>query len=402
MTMMTKPKRIRTEHKGIYFNEKTEKYDVKACYTAYDPASGKNVYRQKWAYNVDTMDEALSVLAGLREQYDTPREEGVTLSDALNLWESKANAQNLSPVTIANTHAQFKIICRILPPEMDVSQINEDVYYEFASKCRSMGYSDETIAIVNASLRKLINLCYRKRLIRENVLDYCDNIRTTKKCDYRTIPRSAYHSLDTYFAGHEDPRADPVNCFKYRLLLSLLYHAGIRIGEAMALTYEDLESCSYVDNGRHVEGTRLRVNKSYVSRLKLTKVPKNYKSRHVPLPARTAALYAEAIARHLSGGGIITDRIFTMTYSPIDKALKRACAACGLPAYTCHEFRHTYVSYLISRGVPISVIERVSGDTQQTILSRYSHCFADADSMVWSVVNDLDQCDQGDGSFDHF
>ena len=69
--------------------------------------------------------------------------------------------------------------------------------------------------------------------------------------------------------------------------------------------------------------------------------------------------------------------------------LEKACKACNLPKYTCHEFRHTFISNLIKNNVPLPVIEKVSGDTQQTILERYSHMFESDEVMVLLTMQSL-------------
>lgn len=55
----------------------------------------------------------------------------------------------------------------------------------------------------------------------------------------------------------------------------------------------------------------------------------------------------------------------------------------------CHEFRHTFISNLIKEGVPLPVIEKVSGDTQETILKRYSHMFESDEVMVLIALENV-------------
>ena len=60
------------------------------------------------------------------------------------------------------------------------------------------------------------------------------------------------------------------------------------------------------------------------------------------------------------------------------------CRKTGIPHCSCHSFRHTFISNLIRKGVPLPVIEKVSGDTQKTIFERYSHMFEDDDLADWA------------------
>ena len=363
------------------------------------------------------------------------KKNGVTLSMAWELWENKAIAQNLSPVTILNNKDQFRMITKSIPADTLIGDITEDDYYEFAVKSRSLGYSEETIMLINGTLRKLINLCYKRQLINDNILTHCDNIRTVKKEDYRVISFEEYTMIDAYLEEKASSRAG--NNDYYRFLFALLYYTGIRIGEAMALTYDDFKAFTYASGNTMKSGYRMSITKSYVSKLGIVKVPKNFKFRQIPVVSHPAELFekykeghegvsvvshpAELYEKYREGhegisgtsgcsrpdhhgkdkgsragricekdrAGCSSGRICPVTYTPIDNALKCACADLGLPAYHLHEFRHSYISYLISKNIPLSVIEKLSGDTQNTILTRYSHCFGNGESAVIDALEEL-------------
>jgi hypothetical protein len=44
---------------------------------------------------------------------------------------------------------------------------------------------------------------------------------------------------------------------------------------------------------------------------------------------------------------------------------------------------------LIKKNIPLTVIEKVSGDNQNTILKRYSHMFESDEVMILSALQDL-------------
>ena len=128
-------------------------------------------------------------------------------------------------------------------------------------------------------------------------------------------------------------------------------------------------------------------HKSYDSALKLTKDTKNHKVRQIPLARQTQLLFIPFRKNHFNSGGSAKDRIFPISQGATDHAIKWTCLKAELPPYRCHEFRHTFISNLIKNHIPLPVIERVSGDTQQTILNRYSHMFLQDEMIVWDVLN---------------
>ena len=135
----------------------------------------------------------------------------------------------------------MRMIYQFLPEDTKIKDITEDVYYKFASDCREYGYSDESLHSINATFRKLINLVYKKKLISENILHTADNIKTKQKEDYRVISKEEFDKIDEYFGTNEFWRLGVNNYPKYRLLFNVLYYTGLRIGEAIALTYNDFE-----------------------------------------------------------------------------------------------------------------------------------------------------------------
>lgn len=89
---------------------------------------------------------------------------------------------------------------------------------------------------------------------------------------------------------------------------------------------------------------------------------------------------------HVSGGGNREEKVFDWDHGACSMMIKKACREVGIQEYSCHSFRHTYISNLIRQCVPIAVIEQVSGDTQETILKRYSHMFRGDEGLVLEAL----------------
>ena len=397
-------KRTKTKYKNIYFNESTKKYDVKYNFSVYDPVTGKNKYSSKWKYNLNTITEAKQELANLQVGGVKAQDKDITLEGAVELWKLKARANNYSQVTIDNTDEHMRMIYQFISKDFKVKNITEDVYYSFCSSIRNYGYSEETLYSLNSCFRKLINLCYKKKLITDNPLHTADNMRTEKKDNSdKLIPHDDYLEIKDYFKTHNFIRLGVNNYPLYEFLFCLLYYSGLRIGEALALSWLDFEEFSYYSkreekpvriapsssHGTHLEGLRVIVNKAYVSDIKLIKSPKNLKHRKIPLHADVQRLYYRLKNTHLQKGGNLKDRIFNFEHGAVQHMLEKACKDIGLQKYTSHCFRHTFISNLIKYGVPLPVIEKVSGDTQATILERYSNMFESDELMILNAFNNL-------------
>ena len=398
--------RKKTKTNCVYLNTKTKKYDVKYNFKVYNPETNKNDYKAEWITGLETIEAAKKALAARRTEARKKEDTDITLEGAYKLWEIEAKAIPYSPVTISNTRQHCGMIYQFLPKTTKIKDITENTYYKLASECREHGYSEETLKSLNATFRKLINLCYRKKLVNENILNHSKNIKTGNKDDYRLIPKEDFDLIDNYLKNNKFVRLGVNNYPLHRLLFNILYYTGARIGEVLALTYNDFEEFSYYsrseDDGRrlvpssskdtkakHLKGLRVKITKAYVSDFKLTKDTKNVKHRTIPLAPAVERLYYRARETHKQSGGDMTDKIFNWGHGASDQMLKKACRVQNIPAYHCHEFRHTFISTLINKGVPLPVIERVSGDTQATIIERYSHLFEADEVMILNAMNDI-------------
>ena len=399
-----KVKRTKTKHPGIYYNESTYRYDVKYNYTEYDVLQGKNVYKSKWVYGLPLLKDAQAALADMKANGVKEKETELTFGGALELWKREAVADNLSPITIRNTEQHFLALSKYLPAMVKMKDITIEMYKDTLNKCRADGYSEESLHSYNATFRKLINIAYSKGYIKQNILTGQKNFRTETKKEYRLVTADEYRMLDEYFAAGGFERNGVDNFKEYRLLFSVLYFTGLRIGEALALTYEDFESFDYYPKGKgpsiwvavspedtkapHLRGKRIKIKKSYATKSKQIRGTKNRKERTVPINDaidyrlgrinNTAAYQSDPKKRR--------ERLFPWTDGAVNATLARACENLGLERITCHAFRHTYISNLIRMGVPLPVIEKVSGDTQATILKRYSHMFEQDERLVLEAL----------------
>jgi integrase/recombinase XerD len=152
-----------------------------------------------------------------------------------------------------------------------------------------------------------------------------------------------------------------------RFLLSLLRGAGLRIGEALGLRHED------IDARQRVIAVRQRPN--------VNRACAKTWSREVPAAAALIRLYSDYL--HEEYGPLDCDYVFVnlwgepvgqpMGYASVDRLVRRLRARTGIQ-FTPHEFRHTYATYLLRRGVPSEVVQHLLGHASvSTTIDTYSH-----------------------------
>ena len=136
-----------------------------------------------------------------------------------------------------------------------------------------------------------------------------------------------------------------------RALFGICLFTGCRISEALALQTSD------------IKGGTLTFRKS-TTKGKL-------KTRVVDIQPGLAQLLAEYPT---SPGALfpgMRGRSLTLTRFMADKILKAACGRVGLEGVSTHSFRRTALTMMSSAGIPLRVIQEISGHNDLGTLQRY-------------------------------
>lgn len=161
-----------------------------------------------------------------------------------------------------------------------------------------------------------------------------------------------------------------------RLAFELLFWTGMRSGELMALTLNDID----------FDKSRISINKT-VAQIKgqtIVSPPKTPKSkRTVTVPRFLLALIKDYSDRLVDYEP--SERLFYFTKHFLKNEMDRGCAASGVKRIRVHDLRHSHASLLIEMGFsPQLVAERLGHETIQTTLQTYSHLYPNKQDEVSS------------------
>lgn len=164
-------------------------------------------------------------------------------------------------------------------------------------------------------------------------------------------------------------------------MFSTLYYTGLREGELLALTPEDVD----------LEEGLIRVNKTY-SRAEGRDVvtpPKTPRSaRTVTISANLAACLAEY--RQNCGPEDSKQRLFPYTKHYLYKYMKKGCDLSGVKPIRIHDLRHSHASLLVELGFsPLLIAERLGHERVQTTMDVYSHLYPNKQKEVAARLNEI-------------
>ena len=159
----------------------------------------------------------------------------------------------------------------------------------------------------------------------------------------------------------------------------ILYWCGLRVGELLALTPQDIDFDNKV----------IRITKSY-QRLEGKDVitdPKTPKSkRNVSMPDFSCEELKDYIGRLY--GILPTDRIFHLTKSFLHHEMTRGAEKAGVKRIRIHDLRHSHVSLLISMGFSAVSIGNRVGHESVDITYRYAHMFPTEQTQMAKLLDE--------------
>jgi integrase/recombinase XerD len=213
-----------------------------------------------------------------------------------------------------------------------------------------LNQSNLTWATVNrrvSSLKRFFKWAIKNKLCATNPLDHFEARRTTRRLPRPVGSRADLELIDQAIARSEQP---------YRLIFNILRETGMRVGEVLALSIEDV--C--LDRGR--EGLRIREAKNGRERLCILgadATPKTLRG----LRAWLRDLKGQPSFTPL----FVSNRGTRLSYSAMQYQWTLLCKkgnqleSDGSLRYTIHQLRHTRGSELVRQGVRLEVVQRVLG-----------------------------------------
>lgn len=219
-------------------------------------------------------------------------------------------------------------------------------------------YAARTVNATMAAVRGVLRECRRAGLVTPAELaDLIDVRREPEPSDPhgRGLDHGELGAL--YAAAAADP--DPLRGARDAAMLAVLYGAGLRAGEAVALDVPDFATD---DAGAYA----LTVRRG-----------KGRKPRVVPLPAGAVdAVGAWIHAAELDGGPMLRSvrhgaAVGRMSTRAVGRACARLAAAAAVRPFNPHDCRRTYIGALLDAGADLATVQQLAGHSDPATTARY-------------------------------
>ena len=168
------------------------------------------------------------------------------------------------------------------------------------------------------------------------------------------------HEFDQFIRSFE--KTSP-----YHTIFNILFYTGIRIGELLALTLDDI---NFEKETLFISKSYMRINK--VDYLNPPKTPRS--NREIAIPKFLCAMlrnHEQSLENHNR-----SERLFKTNRQAVNKTLKLAAEKSEVKQIRTHDLRHSHASLLLELGFStILVSERLGHENIKTTLDTYSHLY---------------------------
>lgn len=248
--------------------------------------------------------------------------------------------------------------------------------------------SNAYLDTINAALNK------RKKNVYQQACSARSFVKFLKKTKFDLDPTRIstpknYHPVDENYQIYTLPQfkqlLSVVSDEKDRFMLTLFFYYGLRCGEMQGLKWGDFH------NGKlHI---RRSITRRGYKDGDVVVTPKTKNSvRDYPI-VEAVKPFLESVPRDPESEFCFPplaqrEHSVTIGYSEVRRKILRYEKRAGLPKMKVHGFRHSCVSWLLSKGMSYRTVARWVGDTEAVVLATYSHLVPDEKDQIAGFIDE--------------
>jgi len=297
--------------------------------------------------------------------------EGLTVERYMDRW-----LESIQDKVRPGTYKPYEAIVRLhIKPTLGSTKLDKLTALQLEKLYRQKlneGLSARRVRYIHVTVHKALKDAVRLQLLSRNVADAAIPPRPVKQ-EIEPLTQDQMRSL-----------LDASKSDKLHALYVLAITTGMRQGELLGLQWKDLD----LDTGT------LRVNRSVYEGI--ISPPKTNAGRRTIRLSKLAIValrqhrinaaklrISEWVFPNASGTSIGHQNLHNRSWKPL---LKRA----GLPhSVRFHDLRHSCISLLLARGIPLKVVSEMAGHADVSItLSVYGHVLPDMQSTAADGIDD--------------
>lgn len=290
------------------------------------------------------------------------------LKELLQTWLNKYAKLTLKPRSYNGYADIIRLHINPILGEYDIQNITPTILQDYViEKLKSGNFithqplASNTVCRIVSVLKQAFNLALNLDLISKNPTSSI-KLPATKEKEVLALTREEQKTLEEY-------------CLKsiknnYIGIIICLY-TGIRLGELLALTWEDID---FNKNYLYIKKTSYTIKKNGKNTI-ITDTPKTKKSnRLIPIPTKLIQFLAIYKSKSTCEYIIHTYKNKMAETRSYQRSFESILNKCKIKHYNFHCLRHTFATRALELGMDIKTLSEILGHTNVAItLNRYAH-----------------------------
>ncbi len=270
---------------------------------------------------------------------------------------------------------RYMVETKILPyfKDLPINQIKATHVRKWQNELLNQKYAGTYLKTINNQLVAILNYAVKYYDLKENPCHKAGSMGKKNAEEMQIWTKEEFNRFLPFISNKPQSKA----------AFEVLYWTGIRIGELMALTSQDM----------NFDNKTLTINKSYqrLNKEDIISEPKTPKSnRVITLPDFLCTDLQEYIKTIYDVQP--EDRMFNFTKHFLHHEMDRGCKKSGIKRIRLHDLRHSHASLLIELGFsPLLISERLGHENIETTLNTYSHLYPNKHSQVSEKLQEIHQ-----------
>lgn len=306
------------------------------------------------------------------------------LNQWLNIWLDKYQKNTIK---IKTYFTYLNLIRLHINPSLgnyELEQINTSLLQDFINSKLKHGnlingtsLSTSTIISITSILKQALKFALKLNIINNDCFSFL-SVPCLKQREIDAFSLKEQKKIEDYCLN-----SNKANYFGIVLCL----YTGIRIGELLSLTWNDIDFKKRLLYIRHTL-TRIKQDEKVIT---ILDEPKTRKSNRIIPLSTTLIRYLKEIKSNSSSiyvistrnNSFVSIRSYQRTYQ---KLLKR----CNVKYKNFHALRHTFATRALESGMDIKTLSEILGHTNATItLNRYAHSMMNYKIMMMDKLGKL-------------
>ena len=331
---------------------------------------------KRYSHTAKKKSEVLDWLADLRTNGVTRSSSDMTVSDLVEEW-LRRKEKEVTPQTFYGIESTFRNHLVPVLGEVQMKNLNKvTIEKAYPLMFKPGRYSNTTVILFKARFKAMLDYAVDQEIIAFNPHEraFVEKYNRPKKID-------AYNADDhKKIVDYLKQKYDPPY-----VLLYLMLATGMRVGEATALTWDDVD----------LKGGVITISKT------LVKVKSSMSVQHHP---KTAAGFRSI---HLSPNTITHLRKYKQDHAEQDYVFlnkfgnwfdacrvgiywTKTCAELGIERKRVHSLRHTFATRALEKGIDVKTVSKILGHANvTTTMNIYQDVFAEQKKKAAEAMNDF-------------